>query len=175
MLTAAHCVIDSRTGAYLPPPSLHFFVGYDDGHYAGDAYGTRLVVGTGYTPDHPAESLGSDWALITIDRRLGTPDRVLAIREQSPKVGMKAMFGGYSEDHLLLLTADPDCRVVGLAVDPAGRLLLRHNCTGIGGTSGAPLLVRDGGVWRIGGVQVGAGAGAANGLAVVLDEARKKL
>ncbi len=175
VLTAAHCVFNIRTQEYFPPSSLHFLIGYDGGRFAGEARGTRLVVGAGYDPKRPAESFGSDWALVTIDRRLGTPDRVLTIRETPPEIGMKAAVGGYSQDHPLVLMADSGCRVVGLAVDPTGRRLLRHNCTGTEGSSGAPLLVQDGGIWHVGGVQVGAERGVASGVAALLDEVRKKL
>ncbi|MBV8649891.1 MAG: trypsin-like serine protease [Alphaproteobacteria bacterium] len=175
VLTAGHCVFNIRTQAYFPPSSLHFLIGYESGRYAGEARGTQLVVGPGYDPKRAAESFGSDWALVTLDRRLGTPDRVLTIRETPPEIGMKAAIGGYSQDHPLLLTADAGCRVVALAVDPNGRRLLRHNCTGTEGSSGAPLLVQDDGVWHVGGVQVGAERGVAAGVAVMLDEVRKKL
>jgi protease YdgD len=175
VLTAAHCVFNIRTRAYFPPSSLHFLVGYDGGKYAGHATGTRLVVAPGYTPSRPGETLGSDWALLSIDRALGTPDRVLAIREPPPEIDTKAMLGGYSQDHPLVLTADPGCRIVGSSHDAAGLRLLRHNCTGTGGSSGAPLLVEDGGIWRIGGLQVAVERGVASGVAVILDEARKTL
>jgi protease YdgD len=175
VLTAAHCVFNIRTREYFPPSSLHFLIGYEGGDYVAKARGTHLVIGTGYTPNRPGESFGSDWALLTIDQRLGTPDRVLAIREHPPEIGMDAAIGGYSQDHPLVLTADSACRVVGMAVDPDGRRLLRHNCTGTRGTSGAPLLVQDAGVWSIGGLHVAAEAGVASGIAVILDEARKKL
>ena len=175
VLTAAHCVFNIRTRETFPPSSLHFLIGYEGGAYAGEARGTRLVTGPGFNPKQPEESLGSDWALLTIDRNLGTPDRVLAIRESTPEIGMKIAIGGYSQDHPLVLTADSGCRIVAMAVDPAGRRLLRHNCTGTHGTSGAPLLVQESGTWRIGGVQVGAQPGVASGVAVILDEVRKKL
>ena len=175
VLTAGHCVFNIRTQAYFPPSSLHFLIGYESGRYAGEARGTQLVVGPGYDPKRPGESFGSDWALITIDRRLGTPDRVLTIRETPPEIGTAAVIGGYSQDHPLLLTADAGCRIVGLHVDPTGRRLLHPNCTGTEGSSGAPLLVEDGGVWHVGGVQVAAERGVASGIAVMLDEVRKKL
>src|SRR5260370_16315829 len=64
------------------------------------------------------------------------------------------MLGGYQQDHPLVLMADTGCRVVGHFVDAGGRRLLRHNCTGAGGVSGAPLLIERGGKWYVAGVYV---------------------
>jgi len=85
------------------------------------------------------------------------------------------MLGGYQQDHPLVLMADTECRIVGRATDADGQLLLRHNCTGTTGDSGAPLLIEKGGKWCTAGVNVAAEPGVAGGLAVVLDEARKRL
>jgi hypothetical protein len=53
--------------------------------------------------------------------------------------------------------------------------MLRHNCTGTGGTSGAPLLIEKGGKWYAAGIDVAAELGVTSGLAVVLEEARTHL
>ncbi len=123
----------------------------------------------------PRETLGSDWALLTLDKPLGTPDRVLAIRATPAETGAIVTTGGYSQDHPLLLTVDPECRIVGHAKDAAGRLLLHDNCTGTHGASGAPVLVHEGGTWRIVAMGVAAEMGVASGVAVILDEPRKRL
>ena len=91
---------------------------------------------------------------------------------EPPEVGSTIMLGGYQQDHPLVLMADTECRIVGRATDAGGRLLLRHNCTGTRGDSGAPLLIEKGGKWYTAGVDVAAELGVASGLAVVLDEAR---
>jgi hypothetical protein len=56
----------------------------------------------------------------------------------------------------------------------SGRHLLRHNCTGTGGVSGAPLLTEKGGKWYVAGIDVAAETGVASGVAVVPDEVRKQ-
>jgi protease YdgD len=174
VLTAAHCVFNPRTRRYFSPSSVHFLIGFAGDHYAGHAVGARLVTGAGYDPAQPRATMASDWALLTIDAPLGTPDRVLAIRDQAPAIGAMAAMGGYSQDHPLILTADAACRVVGRAVDGGGRPLLRHNCTATHGTSGAPLLIEDDGVWSVGGINVAAEIGVASGVAALLDEVRGK-
>ncbi len=175
MLTAAHCVYNPRTQHNFPPGSLHFLIGSDGSRYAGHGTGVKLETGPGYDPGRPAETRGSDWALISLDAKLGSPDRVLPMIGEPPEVGSIIMLGGYQQDHPLVLMTDPECRIVGRSTDASGRRLVRHNCTGIRGDSGAPLLIEKDGKWYTVGVAVAAELGVSSGLAVVLDEARKRL
>lgn len=137
VLTAAHCVFNRLTQHNFPPGSLHFLIGYNGSRYAGHAIGVKLETGPGYDPSQPNTTAGSDWALITLDARLGSADRILPIIDQSPEVGSTVMLGGYQQDHPLVLMADTECRIVGRATDASGRPLLRHNCTATRGDSGA--------------------------------------
>jgi protease YdgD len=175
VLTAAHCVYNPKTGRNFPPESLHFLIGYDSGAYTGHAVARAIETGPGYDPLEPRRTMGSDWALLTLDKSLGTPDRVLAIRATPAETGAIVTTGGYSQDHPLLLTVDPECRIIGQVKDAAGRKLLRDNCTGTHGASGAPILVREGGIWRIAAMRVAAEMGVASGIAAILDEPRKRL
>jgi protease YdgD len=168
VLTAAHCVFNIRTLRYFQPSSLHFLIGYDHGTYAGHAVGTHLTTSTSYDPRQPLRTLGSDWALLTIDTALGTPDRILSISDDASDPGTAVVIGGYSQDHALVLTADTTCHITGRAKDGTGHYLLRHNCTTPRGVSGAPMLVRDGANWFIVAVAVAAEIGAPQGFAVPL-------
>lgn len=169
VLTAAHCLYNRTTKHYFSPSSLHFLIGYDKGHYVGQARGQRLTIPRAYDPTDPQKTIGSDWAIVTLDRKLGSASRILTMSAQPPAVGAAVMIGGYSQDHAYELTGDVACRIIGLAIDGGGRHLLRHDCTATRGVSGAPLLVRDGDQWRIGGVDVAARVGIAGGLAVMPD------
>ncbi len=175
VLTAAHCLYNPRTQRNFSPNSVHFLIGYDGSRYAGHAVGVRVETGTGYDPGRPKETGGSDWALASIDKRLGSPDRVLPLLGERPEVGAAVMLGGYQQDHPLILMADTQCRIVGRFVDASGRTLLRHNCTGTGGVSGAPLLIEKSGKWFVAAIDVAAQLGIASGAAVVLDEPRRRL
>lgn len=173
VLTAAHCVFNARTRRTFNPGSIHFLIGFNAGSYAGHALVTDIKVGNGYDPNAGRKSLGSDWAILTLDTALGTPDRLLALSEHPLEVASTIMIGGYSQDHPLVLTVDTACRIVGQAIDAGGQPLLRHNCTGTHGVSGAPVLVREGAGWRIAGVDVAAETGVASGFAVPIDQTRK--
>jgi protease YdgD len=175
VLTAAHCAVNPLTRQYWLPGSLHFLIGYDGSNYTGHGVGVKLETGLGFDPSRPSETSGSDWALISLDTRLGSPDRVLPMIHGVPETGSTIMLGGYQQDHPLVLMADTDCRIVGRATDSGGRLLVRHNCTGTRGVSGAPLLIVKDSKWYTAGIDVAAELGVASGLAVVLDEPSKHL
>lgn len=173
VLTAAHCLVNARTGEFYRPAAVHFLIGADGDAYAGHAKVVSFITGTAYDHAHPRETLGSDWALLTLDEKLGTPDRILGLRDGSPAVGAAVMIGGYSEDHRYILTADQHCHVTGQGVDAQGKRVLRHDCTGTRGVSGAPVLVQEYGRWTIGGVDVAAQPGASVGFAATLDDMRR--
>jgi protease YdgD len=178
VLTAAHCVFNAVTHHNFAPESMHFLIGYDGSRYAGHGIGVKLETGPGfrYDPIRPSATAGSDWALIWLNTRLGSADRILPITDHAPEVGSTVMLGGYQQDHPLVLMADTGCRILGSATDGDGRPLIRHNCTGASGVSGAPLLIEQSGKWLVAGIDVIATErGAAGGYAVVLDEVRRHL
>jgi len=175
VLTAAHCLYSPRTRNYLPASAFHFLIGYDGDEPAAHTVGRRFVVGPGFDPKNPMKTPGSDWALLTLDRALGTADRRLTLLDRPPEIGTPIMIGGYSQDRRYVITADSTCHILGMSVDDTGRRLLRHDCAGTRGVSGAPVLVEDHGVWRIAGVDILAAASGAGGYAVMLDEIRSRL
>ena len=175
VLTAAHCMFNPSTQQRVLPGSVHFQIGDAARLNINFAMGVKVEIGPGYNPARPSEAMGSDWALITLNTELGSADRILPISREAPAVGSVVMLGGYQRDHYYLLMADPQCRIIGRFVDASGRLLLRHNCAGTGGASGAPLLIDKGGKWYAVGIDIAAAPGLAAGIAVALDEAAKRL
>ncbi len=172
VLTAAHCLYGRGTGHLLRPGSVHVLVGYSHGDYAGHARATSFLIGQGFAvgPEMrplPSASPEADWALLTLDLPLGTPDRVLPLLRLVPPPGTPVMLGGYEQDRAHAIVADLACTVTGLVRDSAGHVLLRHSCAATRGSSGAPLLApAPGGRWAIAGVASLADAGVAGGLAV---------
>lgn len=162
MLTAAHCLVAPQSRELVQPGSVHVLLAYDRGQSEGHAQVTEYRLGAGYLSDGsgPAES---DWAVLTLDRALGTPDRVLPLA--AARRGMAVALAGYQQDRPEVLLADADCRV--LAVN--GSLII-HNCAGTRGSSGAPLLGEDAtGRWAIIGVASRVQSDGQRGLAVAVD------
>jgi V8-like Glu-specific endopeptidase len=166
VLTAAHCLYRRGPAAFVQPGSVHFLLGYDRGHYAAHARAAAFTVGPGYDPKHEAETMGADWAALTLDAPIGRPDRVLPLATALPAPGTAVQLGGYSQDRAELIDADLRCVTGPPRTDAGQRLLIAHTCSGTRGTSGAPLLLSRDGVWAALGVQVAALPGRPMGVAV---------
>ncbi len=172
VLTAAHCVFSRGTGRPVQPGSVHVLVGYDRGSYAGHARAVSFVVGPGFAvgpglrplPGSPADA---DWAVLTLDTALGTPDRVLSLLPGVPPPGTKLALGGYGQDRAHVMMADLGCISAGLVRGAGGRPMLHHTCAATRGASGGPLLARaPDGSWGVVGVSSTAQVGVSGGFAV---------
>lgn len=180
VITAAHCLVGRGEDGnrIMPAADFRFLLGYDRGRRVAEARVTAIRV----DPDYDATSRTpgpqwADWALLTIDSPLGTPDRVLPLLRRMPLSSDRTMVGGYQQDRREVLMADPDCRVVGQRMQGLGRPMLLHDCTATRGASGSPILVElpEEGGWAVAGVLVSMARGMALGFAVpaeVLPEIR---
>jgi protease YdgD len=167
LLTAAHCVFNPATQRPFAPQELHFMLGYSQGRYVAEAHGVRLTYAETYDPSRGTETSGDDWALVDLDRPIGTPDRVLSLRTDPLTGGDIVTLGGYAQERIEMLMVDTRCRILGLMSDRNGVALLHHDCTANHGVSGAPLLIQEGDVWVIGGIEV-TGTSANDGGAATL-------
>ncbi len=173
VVTAAHCLFSETSRHFLQPGSVHVLTGYTVGHYAGHARVTAFHVTPGYDPLDETRTAGADWAVLTLDTPLGTPDRLLRLADAPAPAGLDVTLGGFGQDREERLQADPHCRILAPATDGAGRPLLRHGCSATRGTSGAPLLARDpDGTWRVVAMNVAADQDGAGGIALPLSTAR---
>jgi len=160
VLTAAHCLWNSRTRKWTPPASIHFLAGYSRGSYLGHARAE------GYVFSHAFKAPGAgsqydptnDWALVTLATPLDPwPDALPLVRmgraELARLWGDDAVFlnAGYAQDKAHILTRHEPCSLLGFVA--AGRLLL-HDCDATNGNSGSPILMRQGDGYRIVGMHV---------------------
>jgi protease YdgD len=173
VLTAAHCLVAPRSRALVQPGTIHVLLGYDRGTARGHARATAYRIGPGFDPAKGGPA-AADWAILTLDAPLGTPDRILPLLAAPPPPRTPLMLGGYQQDRPEVILADPACHVLGLSANGPGGMLL-HDCAGTRGSSGAPVLARDpaggprdgpGGGWAIAGIASRVAAAAALGAAV---------
>jgi protease YdgD len=166
VLTAAHCLVAPRTRRLVQPGSIHFLLGYDRGGWLGHGRATSYRVGPGYDPAGGGPAM-ADWAVLTLDTTLGTPDRVVPLLAAVPPWRAALMLGGYQQDRPEVLLADAGCQVLGLSASGPAAMLL-HDCAATRGASGAPVLARGPeGSWAVAGVASrSAAAAAAMGAAV---------
>jgi protease YdgD len=158
VVTAAHCLVAPRSRALVQPGTIHVLLGYDRGTARGHARVTAYRTGPGFDPARGGPA-PADWAILTLDTTLGTPDRILPLLAGPLPPRTPLMLGGYQQDRPEVLLADTACRLLGLSAVGPGAMLL-HDCAGTRGSSGAPVLARGaGGGWAIAGI-ASRGAGA---------------
>ncbi|WP_270933722.1 trypsin-like serine peptidase [Falsiroseomonas oryzae] len=169
VLTAAHCLVGRNTRGLVEPEAVHFLLGYHMGRWRAEARVIRFVVGPGFDPARrrPGPEW-ADWALLTLDRPLATPDQVLPLMAKAPAPRSALMIAGYQQDRREVLLADTGCRLVGVAEVAPGRQMLVHDCAATRGASGAPVLARgpDGQGWAVAGLLVSVARDMALGFAV---------
>ncbi|WP_022727016.1 trypsin-like serine peptidase [Fodinicurvata sediminis] len=158
VLTAAHCMFDSRNGRPLAPEEVHFVAGYKRDNYVAHSKANRIHLADGFQyGNSDGDTLSNDWALIEL--REDIPLRPLSFHEftrEGQNLRLPAnpsiLRAGYSQDRAHLLAAHSGCSVEGTA--ESGRILL-HNCDATRGDSGSALLLKSQeGDYRILGVSV---------------------
>lgn len=175
VLTAAHCLYDGRTRRPFAASSLQFLIGLDGQPMLAGALVERTTIGTGYDPNDPAGTMGSDWALITLAAPLNNGGHFLSLDPQPPAGGAAVMVGGYALNNPNVLAADTSCRVTTAAKDSKGRALVLHDCNIVQGVSGAPLLRRAGRGWTVVGINIGRSREGTKGFAVATEQVRPHL
>lgn len=154
VLTAAHCLYNRRTGALLQPVSVHVLFGYERGGYRWHGAVTRIATGPGFAGGAAAPQ-AADWA--RLDLAAAPPPAPLPRFDGPIAAGLPVALAGYNQDRAQLLLADTECRVLRVAARPGGARFIVHDCAGTRGTSGAPLLTRQGAGWAVVGINIGAG------------------
>lgn len=147
-LTAAHCLWSARLRRFVPPDMVHVLRRYERGDYAGHSIAASWRIAP-----------GQDVAAVTLAEPLRGPTLRLA---PLPVPGTPAMLGGYNQGRNEVIEADTACHILA-----EGGALLRHDCEGTHGTSGAPLLVRGAdGQWQVAGIETRAVVAGRGGIAV---------
>jgi protease YdgD len=152
VLTAAHCVYNFRSQRFIPANALHFLLGYRSGRYVMHARVASYEIGPGFDPSRYDATSDADWAILTVTENLPADTTPLRLSRTIEPSGTKAVIAGYPQDRAHAMTADSDCELRE-KID-GGRLLL-HSCRGVGGYSGAPILISvGGGEVQIAGIQI---------------------
>ncbi|SFI96257.1 trypsin-like serine peptidase [Albimonas pacifica] len=130
-LTAAHCLVNPRTGAIWRAERLTFLPGWRMGEAAAVLRGRAAAMVEGFL-DMPGPS--EDLALIRVTERAeGAPSPIPVAGTASPGTVVSAL--SYGRDRGEALSVQSGCAVVARQ----GRLL-RTTCDALPGISGAPLI-----------------------------------
>jgi protease YdgD len=167
VLTAAHCLLQVRTGDFAHPASINFLLGYERGRFRARGAVVEYRTGAGYDPTRRGPGR-EDWAILVLGAPM--PGRVLPLLDRPATPRTPLVLGGYQQDRPEVILADSGCRLL----DTRAGLLL-HDCAGTRGASGAPLLVRHGGGWAVAGIASRVAPDMALGQAVAVDTVRSAL
>jgi protease YdgD len=173
VVTAAHCLYNFRTRRFIPAARLHFLAGYRAGRHTTQVRAARYEIGPGFDPERYDQTIDSDWAVLTLTVPLPDSIKPLRLRPDAAPAGTKAVLAGYPRDRAFALTADRDCE---LREKIAGGRLMLHTCRGVSGTSGAPILVAEGGYLQIAAIQIAmlSAVGGTNMVAIPAEAIRRR-
>ncbi|WP_068115571.1 trypsin-like serine peptidase [Tropicimonas marinistellae] len=146
VLTAAHCLIDRRSGARVDPRALRFRAGLRDGEAIAERSGIRAVLHPNYAPNDSdgIRQLVSDVALVVLDAPIP------AATAAPFTVGTRVAPGGtvslvsYARGRDQALSWQRACSVLG-----RGQGALLFTCDADFGSSGAPVFEISSGRGRI--------------------------
>ena len=161
VLTAAHCLFNTRTNGWVKPASVHFVVGQSRDQFLGHSLVESFVTSPQFRfklEDRPRydfiapSMIRHDWAILTLRDALtvkpipvGTVDDAEMLATGS---GVEVALAGYAADRPYMLSAHKGCVA---KIDPSDPGVITHMCNSAPGESGGPLLLlRDRGAVVIG-------------------------
>lgn len=160
VLTAAHCLYDDRTGRWRGASEIHFVAGYQRDTYlihspvASYQRSAQFDTAAGAT----ARNAVNDWAVLTLEKPIGRQAGWLGLRrlddrllERLRRGEARALQAGYRRGWTHIMTVNLNCAISGFF---QGRSGILHSCDISKGDSGSPLLVLDGGKFRVVGLHV---------------------
>ncbi len=142
-LTAAHCLWNERTRAWMPAQAVFLTLGWERGDWAAASQVTRIDLAPALRkPVSALPDMVGDWAVLHLAAPVGKAtgwmgiagldaSTYAALAAQAPVV----VQAGYSMDRRHVLTGHIGCRIHGWAA--AG--VVAHDCDATRGDSGSPL------------------------------------
>ncbi len=121
-------------------------------------------MGPGYDPAKESETIAADWAVLTLTAPLPAEIRPLP-PTGVPAPGTPLMTAGYAKGTSHVMTADESCKALPMAKTSG---LIANDCHVAAGASGSPLIVMDGGVASVAGIEVAIGNHAGKDFALAV-------
>jgi len=137
VLTAAHCLLNRATGQLHRPDFLTFVAGYSRGRYRAVRPIRSYVTPCSRVlplPDRLAD-MGCDIAILELEEPINS---IRPIPRTDPGESGSLLLAGYQQDRPYMLSVDKACHLVKWI----NRGVFLHDCDGVKGASGAPLLRR---------------------------------
>jgi protease YdgD len=161
VITAAHCLFDSKINGFVKPQAVHFVIAQTKDKFLGHSIAAAFVTSPDFrfkVEERPRwdliapEMVKNDWAIIELDQPL--PPDAIPVRAMPqadlPDGGAQGeiALAGYGGDHPFVLSVHRGC-VASTDAPSAGSLT--HTCDSMPGESGSPILLLEGEkAWIIG-------------------------
>ncbi|WP_461369759.1 trypsin-like serine peptidase [Candidatus Darwinibacter acetoxidans] len=161
VLTAAHCLFNTRINNWVKPSSIHFVVGQIRDKFLGHSLAESFLTSPQFKyklEDRPRydffdpKMIKRDWAILTLRDALGVkPIPVQAVDSAGLLAAVNSgelALAGYAADRPYVLSVHRGCTA---AINPFEPRVITHKCDNAPGESGGPLLLlRDGGAVVVG-------------------------
>ena len=136
VLTAAHCVVNPRTGNPFPVSEVHFVAGWYKGQRTGHRRAKALAIHPNYLAQKrtSVSDLGADIALIRLKSAMKPAEAQPFPVVQPPLPGEGLTLVNYRRDRPHALTYQPDC-----PYNTITGAVLTINCPVVQGASGSPV------------------------------------
>jgi V8-like Glu-specific endopeptidase len=146
VLTAAHCVTNSKSGVKFDPADVQFLAGWRDGRASAYGRARRIVVHPDYksTTTVSDAEVSTDLAIVELALPMNTNGIRPFERENQPPIGQKLMVVSYAHDRSDAPSIQEECHVLAHR-----KGVIIASCSADFGASGAPIFVVQNGVPKI--------------------------
>jgi len=134
-VTAAHCLFNRATGRFLPPASVHFVLGYDQGRFTFQTIARGIRMDPAQDGARTLQAASRDWALLDLAEPAPSSIEPMPLAADLPATGEAFFAAGFGRDRAFALTV-ADCR----SLASADARLIAASCGIIQGYSGGPMV-----------------------------------
>ena len=170
VLTAAHCVMNPRTGTAYQPAAVHFVAGWRRGQKVGFSKAAAVTVHPDYRlAEQPeSEQIAADLALIRLADPIRRDKAPFFGMAPAPEPGTPLTLISYRQDRPHALTRQKGCEIIGIR-----DAVMALGCNVTFGASGSPIFMSSGDEMRLVAVISAMGGDARNPVAyaVLVDAA----
>lgn len=146
VLTAAHCVMNPRTGTAYQPGAVHFVAGWRRGQKVGHSKAAAITVHPDYrmAEQLDAERIGTDLALIRLADPIPRAKAPFFGIAPAPQPGAPLTLISYRQDRPHALTRQRGCAIIGIR-----DAVMALSCNVTFGASGSPVFMSSGDEMRL--------------------------
>ncbi len=146
VLTAAHCVMNPRTGTAYQPGAVHFVAGWRRGQKVGHSKAAAITMHPDYVLGEKLnpERIGADLALIRLADPIPRAKAPFFGIAPAPRAGTPLTLISYRQDRPHALTGQKGCEIIGNR-----DAVMELNCNVTFGASGSPVFMSSGDEMRL--------------------------